>query len=133
MLRSWGRLTPSSQTGEQTRNIRGETPPLSTPSSPRLLQPEAQSLDYVKIAAGENHLLAINSIGEIFAAGRGCDGQLGTGLSQGHEDLRIVQGLSDYIVTDCACGANHSLAITASKKVPWVTIAFNSHSVTLYR
>ncbi|KAH9258109.1 hypothetical protein BASA81_003672 [Batrachochytrium salamandrivorans] len=77
-------------------------------------QLEGQGL--VDISAGNGHTLVLNENGEVFAFGKGSDGQLGTGYRSGLFSNTAVQvkenGLGDCIVTRVVAGDGCSAAIT---------------------
>ncbi|KAL4128490.1 hypothetical protein PRIC2_007476 [Phytophthora ramorum] len=76
----------------------------------------------VDFSAGERHSLALNEFGQVFAWGRGREGQLGlgdeAGVSSAVADPRRVGGpLAGQLVTKISCGESHSLALTVSGDV----------------
>jgi alpha-tubulin suppressor-like RCC1 family protein len=70
----------------------------------------------VQVAAGQDHSMALTTTGELYAWGKGADGQLGHG---GKENLAVpkVVGGSEGAVTGMSGGGNHSLVTTAEGRV----------------
>ncbi|KAF4318546.1 hypothetical protein BBO99_00008286 [Phytophthora kernoviae] len=76
----------------------------------------------VDFSAGERHSLALNEFGQVFAWGRGKEGQLGLGdvagvSSEVSTPRRVGGALSGQLVTKISCGESHSLALTVSGDV----------------
>eukprot|EP00803_Ostreobium_quekettii_P009976 evm.model.scf_2796.2 EVM.evm.TU.scf_2796.2 scf_2796:5567-19194(-) len=71
----------------------------------------------VQIDCGDHHSLALSVDGRVFAWGRGKYGQLGLGDYNTVNEPHCVSGLAGISVTQIACGADHSLAVTAQGKV----------------
>lgn len=76
----------------------------------------------VDFSAGERHSLALNEFGQVFAWGRGREGQLGlgdvAGVTSAVPSPRCVSGaLAGQLVTKVSCGESHSLALTLSGDV----------------
>ncbi|KAI9913528.1 hypothetical protein PsorP6_006196 [Peronosclerospora sorghi] len=73
----------------------------------------------VDFSAGEGHSLALNEFGQVFAWGRGREGQLGLGESSTMVSTprRIHSVLAGQVVTKIACGESHSLALTSTGDV----------------
>ncbi len=69
---------------------------------------------FVHLAAGEGHTLAVTEHGDLFAFGRGTEGQLGHGSKGSRADAQQVDALADEVIVCCAAGSMHSLAVTAS-------------------
>ncbi|CAH3029533.1 unnamed protein product [Porites evermanni] len=69
-----------------------------------------------QVACGQMHTLAVTNKGLVFAWGDNTKGQLGLGSSDttSHKHPRIVKHLqtNGLMVTQVACGARHSLALT---------------------
>lgn len=78
-------------------------------------QLEGQGL--ADVSAGNGHTLVLNENGEVFAFGRGSDGQLGAGHRSGLFSSTAVQvkenGLGDCIVTKIVAGDGCSAAVTS--------------------
>ncbi|KAJ0394818.1 hypothetical protein ATCC90586_005343 [Pythium insidiosum] len=64
----------------------------------------------VNIAAGFAHSLAVSRDGSVFSCGYNDNGQLGIGSRRNSADFIPVQGLEGYIITQVACGQQHSMA-----------------------
>ncbi|ETK71360.1 hypothetical protein L915_21386 [Phytophthora nicotianae] len=76
----------------------------------------------VDFSAGERHSLALNEFGQVFAWGRGREGQLGLGDVAGvasavSQPRRVGGALAGQLVTKISCGESHSLALTVSGDV----------------
>ncbi|KAG1696360.1 hypothetical protein DVH05_018491 [Phytophthora capsici] len=76
----------------------------------------------VDFSAGERHSLALNEFGQVFAWGRGREGQLGLGDVAGVTGAvslprRVGHALAGQLVTKISCGESHSLALTVSGDV----------------
>ncbi|RLN20098.1 hypothetical protein BBJ28_00016933 [Nothophytophthora sp. Chile5] len=76
----------------------------------------------VDFSAGERHSLALNEFGQVFAWGRGKEGQLGLGdvagvTSEVPLPRRVGGALADQLVTKISCGESHSVALTISGDV----------------
>ena len=118
-VRSWGRYVSESQSfaspAEREAEERRGVERWSLPEQ-RLLHSEGEAVR--SAACGEHHVLLVTVDGELYAAGRGQDGALGLGgtgaVGAGQEEAQLVEALGDEIVVDCACGSNHSMALTAS-------------------
>ncbi|KAG7390305.1 hypothetical protein PHYBOEH_007059 [Phytophthora boehmeriae] len=76
----------------------------------------------VDFSAGERHSLALNEFGQVFAWGRGREGQLGLGdvkgvVSEVSRPEQVGGALSGQLVAKISCGESHSLALTVSGDV----------------
>jgi alpha-tubulin suppressor-like RCC1 family protein len=76
----------------------------------------------VQVAAGEHHSLALTATGELYAWGRGADGQLGHGDAEHLAVPRVVDGV-EGAVTGMSNGYAHSLVTTIDGRV----LAFGSN------
>lgn len=67
------------------------------------------------IAAGEQHSVAVTSYGEVYSWGDNSFGQTGIGKEEGTSVSypARVKALAHVVVTQIACGANHTLALAA--------------------
>ncbi|GBG33280.1 Ankyrin repeat and protein kinase domain-containing protein 1 [Hondaea fermentalgiana] len=82
-----------------------------------------------RVACGENHMLAVNHAGQLFAWGDNRDGQVGVGEREDRctspmwvdfpASTKADRAREDgrQIVVEIACGARHSLALTADQEV----------------
>jgi alpha-tubulin suppressor-like RCC1 family protein len=75
----------------------------------------------VQVAAGKFHSIAKTVSGELYAWGRGAEGQLGHGGKESLAVPRVVDGIEGAVV-GMACGTTHSLVTTAGGRV----LAFGS-------
>lgn len=67
----------------------------------------------VTVGCGESHTVVVTEFGEVISFGRNKEGQLGR--RGGDPSVpRSVDGLEDVMVTKVACGAQHSVILTAS-------------------
>lgn len=69
------------------------------------------------ITCGDTHTLAVLHDGRLFSFGRNQNGQLGNGTNDDCLEARMVSNLAAETVTGAACGAEHSVCVTASGKV----------------
>ena len=68
----------------------------------------------VSVEAGEQHSLAITTLGRVFMWGQGSQGRLGLG-SENDEHSPVMlsgPGVSDLCIVRASCGTHHTLAIT---------------------
>ncbi|XP_063856092.1 probable E3 ubiquitin-protein ligase HERC4 isoform X3 [Scylla paramamosain] len=81
---------------------------------------ELQNYTIVQVAAGDQHSLALTSWGLIYARGDNGYGQLGVNSCDSHTATRkLVKSLARKVTVQLACGANHTLALTADgDKIP---------------
>lgn len=67
------------------------------------------------VAAGESHTLVLTAYGDVFACGRGREGQLALGPEvRETRQLLLVEALRPWHVAHVACGSKHSLAISST-------------------
>lgn len=84
---------------------------------PRILKPLADK-KVVQVACGEYHNLALTDLGDVYAWGRGFEGQLGISKSvQTSSTPRYIKTFFDHPVKYICCGAFHSIAITNEGKL----------------
>ncbi|KAK8402040.1 hypothetical protein O3P69_001254 [Scylla paramamosain] len=75
---------------------------------------ELQNYSIVQVAAGDQHSLALTSWGLIYARGDNGYGQLGVNSCDSHTATpKLVKSLARKVTMQLACGANHTLALTA--------------------
>jgi alpha-tubulin suppressor-like RCC1 family protein len=80
--------------------------------TPQLIPNPIGVTQWVAIAAGTNHSLAIGSDGNIYAWGRGIDGILGTGgFTNSPRPTLVIRPAEVTSWVKVAAGANHSLAL----------------------
>jgi alpha-tubulin suppressor-like RCC1 family protein len=77
----------------------------STVTTPTLIP--SDSNEYIDVAVGESHSLALRSTNILVACGKNTDGQLGNSTTNNSSTFITVTGNIDSI----SCGANHSAAI----------------------
>lgn len=119
----YGQLGGRSSIKSARARSSGSASTSSFPVFPAKLAPEplhdtlAEGADFVAAAAGDGHTLLVTADGDLMAVGRGSEGQLGLGHKGASAELQPVAALANEVVVDCAAGAMHSLAITASGRV----------------
>eukprot|EP00291_Cryptomonas_curvata_P027225 CAMPEP_0172158730 /NCGR_PEP_ID=MMETSP1050-20130122/4547_1 /TAXON_ID=233186 /ORGANISM="Cryptomonas curvata, Strain CCAP979/52" /LENGTH=201 /DNA_ID=CAMNT_0012828179 /DNA_START=42 /DNA_END=643 /DNA_ORIENTATION=+ len=69
-------------------------------------------ISWNRIISGQDHILAQDSQGVIFAWGRGEAGQLGHGKFAHSATPSPIEALADYAISDVCCGAEFSAALT---------------------
>ena len=69
------------------------------------------------VAAGENHTLILCESGDVYAFGRGSEGQLGNGNADAAAEANIVSGLNEETIVDIAAGSASSYAVTSTGNV----------------
>ena len=88
-------------------------------ASPQLVTTlEGQQI--TNFSGGELHTIACTEFGDVFAWGRGKEGQLGHGDGPAPAQQwvpRRIEGLVEETVVDVCAGAFHSLAVTTTGKV----------------
>eukprot|EP00512_Aurantiochytrium_limacinum_P014026 CAMPEP_0171573426 /NCGR_PEP_ID=MMETSP0961-20121227/4754_1 /TAXON_ID=87120 /ORGANISM="Aurantiochytrium limacinum, Strain ATCCMYA-1381" /LENGTH=1110 /DNA_ID=CAMNT_0012128547 /DNA_START=59 /DNA_END=3387 /DNA_ORIENTATION=- len=82
---------------------------------------------FCRVACGENHMLAVNYAGQLFAWGDNRDGQVGVGAREERCTSPMWVEFPDQshssdndgrqVVVEVACGARHSLVLTAEQEV----------------
>lgn len=77
----------------------------STVTIPTLIPSDAN--EYIDVAVGESHSLALRSTNILVACGKNTDGQLGNSTNNNSSTFITVSGN----IASIACGANHSAAI----------------------
>jgi alpha-tubulin suppressor-like RCC1 family protein len=70
----------------------------------------------VQVAAGHEHSMALTTTGELYAWGRGADGQLGHGGKEHLAVPRVVDGIEGAVM-GMAGSTSHSLVTTAEGRV----------------
>lgn len=75
-----------------------------------------ESTEVTAISCGSSHSLAILSCGLLVAWGRGEDGQLGLGDPEDRLSPTSVSELAGKSISGIACGAEYSVAISASQQ-----------------
>lgn len=79
---------------------------------------ELQNYSITAVAAGDQHSLALTSWGLIYAWGDNGYGQLGINSCDNHASSpKLVKSLARNVTIQIACGANHTLALTADGNV----------------
>ena len=71
----------------------------------------------MSVSAKGSHVLAITKFGEVFAWGRGDEGQLGNGKRVGSNTPYKIKSLSSWNIIQVSCGKSHSLALDAKGRV----------------
>ena len=83
---------------------------------PRLVK-GLMEVKLASVAAGDSHVIAITSEGKVFSWGIGFYGCLGHGDESSLAVPKLVEGLSDHVITSAAGGASHSLALADTGRV----------------
>ena len=78
---------------------------------PRLV-PAFSERSVAAVACGQHHSMALTDWGDVYAWGRGSEGQLGSGRFETIVVPRYVHGLKGRFVDSISCGYNFSMAIT---------------------
>ena len=69
------------------------------------------------VAAGTEHILAINDEFELFSWGKGTYGRLGHGDERDQSQAKLVRALRNHHIVQVACGGMHSIALTDSGEI----------------
>ena len=107
---AWGRNT-NYQVGDGTNTTPRPTPLDVTQNIlPRF------SLEILKIAAGYGHTLALSNQGRLVGWGQNISGKTGVGNTTTPVtlpvDITVRGSLAGHVITDIACGGEHSVAVT---------------------
>ena len=73
--------------------------------------------DFVAIAAGTAHSLALSSTGQVYAWGYNASGQLGDDTDESSSTMTAVTFPPGVLISAIACGADHSLALSSTGAV----------------
>lgn len=83
----------------------------------------APRLQIVEASAGFAHSLALTVDGDVYAFGRGADGQLGLGDCNDRSTPALVRDLADKRIVQVSAGAEHSLVLAFAGHVfRWVSV-----------
>ena len=74
-------------------------------------------VEVTHVAAGNNHTLCVDVDGGVWAFGKNDSGQLGTGRQGDFFPQKIDSLVGEARITQVACGAEHSLALSSSGQV----------------
>jgi alpha-tubulin suppressor-like RCC1 family protein len=99
--------------GSNANRQLGISSPFKTNPEPQLVR-SLEGKTIVSCAVGEFHTLATTEWGDVYAWGRGKEGQLGAGRRTLQESTpQKIQTLAGETITEVCAGAFHSLAISA--------------------
>ncbi|AAZ12184.1 regulator of chromosome condensation, putative [Trypanosoma equiperdum] len=71
----------------------------------------------VALRAGPCHCLAITSSGAVYSWGVERNGRLGHGSGKNEEKMRLIDALSNQVVTDASCGSFHTAVLTKQGQI----------------
>jgi len=77
-----------------------------------------------EVAVGYEHCIIVTNSADLWAWGKGQQGQLGTGRARTEAEPVLIQALQNYYVLSCAAGDEHSGAIVKRNKVGNATELF---------
>lgn len=98
---NWGRLLYP----------KGSNPNFKNQMFPCLVK-ELKEIRFCKVTAGNNHVLALDNRGDVWAWGEGICGQLGHGTMDNEFYPKRIESLAGFRIVDIAAGAAHSAAVT---------------------
>ena len=105
LIYSWGRFYKQENKKEKSA-ITGDY------SSPQLIE-SLSNESIIKIAAGNNHSMAITELGELYTWGEGIYGQLGHGVNDNEQYPKKVKYFCNkFKIIDCMGGAAHTIVLT---------------------
>ena len=106
LLYAWGRFYKPENKKEMIMSTSGDY------SNPTLIE-SLSNESIIKIAAGNNHSMAITELGELYTWGEGIYGQLGHGINNNEQYPKKVEYFCNkFKIIDCQGGAAHTVALT---------------------
>ena len=106
LLYAWGRFYKPENKKEMIMSTSGDY------SNPTLIE-SLSNESIIKIAAGNNHSMAITELGELYTWGEGIYGQLGHGINNNEQYPKKVEYFyNKFKIIDCKGGAAHTVALT---------------------
>ncbi|GJJ75874.1 hypothetical protein EMPS_08232 [Entomortierella parvispora] len=97
----------------------------SKPNAQLLQPPWIENIKFDRIWAGEAHLLALASNGDLYSWGSGRHGQLGHGDLVSEEHPKVIESLQGIRITSAACGSSFSIVLSETGDV--YTFGLNDH------
>lgn len=94
---------------------KGSNPNFKSQLSPQPIK-ELKDIRFSKVAAGNNHILALDNRGDVWSWGEGACGQLGHGFIDNELYPKRVERLVGCRTEDIAAGGAHSAAVTKGQK-----------------
>ena len=106
ILYAWGRFYKPKNKKDMIKSTSGDY------SSPTLIE-SLSNESIIKIAAGNNHSMAITELGDLYTWGEGTYGQLGHGINNNEQYPKKVEYFRNkFKIIDCKGGAAHTIALT---------------------
>ena len=106
ILYAWGRFYKPENKKDKIMSTSGDY------SSPILIE-SLSNESIIKIAAGNNHSMAITELGDLYTWGEGIYGQLGHGINNNEQYPKKVEYFCNkFKIIDCKGGAAHTVALT---------------------
>ena len=106
LIYAWGRFYKPENKKEKIMSTSGDY------SYPTLIE-SLTNESIIKIAAGNNHSMAITELGELYTWGEGIYGQLGHGINNNEQYPKKVEYFRNkFKIIDCKGGAAHTVALT---------------------
>ena len=106
LLYAWGRFYKPENKKDKIMSTSGDY------SYPTLIE-SLSNESIIKIAAGNNHSMAITELGELYTWGEGIYGQLGHGINNNEQYPKKVEYFyNKFKIIDCKGGAAHTVALT---------------------
>ena len=92
-----------------------------------------QHVTIVQVSAGNSHMMALDSAGQVYCCGMHSYGRLGLGDRRSHSSPQLVKQLRHIPMTQIAAGYEHSVALSEDGQMYWWGRArgdSDKHSVT---
>ena len=106
LIYAWGRFYKPENKNDIIMSTSGDYP------YPTLIE-SLSNESIIKIAAGNNHSMAITELGELYTWGEGIYGQLGHGINNNEQYPKKVEYFCNkFKIIDCKGGASHTIALT---------------------
>ena len=106
LIYAWGRFYKPENKKDKIMSTSGDY------AYPTLIE-SLSNESIIKIAAGNNHSMAITELGELYTWGEGIYGQLGHGINNNEQYPKKVEYFCNkFKIIDCKGGATHTVALT---------------------
>jgi alpha-tubulin suppressor-like RCC1 family protein len=106
LIYAWGRFYKPENKNDKIMSTSGDYP------YPTLIE-SLSNESIIKIAAGNNHSMAITELGDLYTWGEGIYGQLGHGINNNEQyPKKIEYFCKKFKIIDCKGGAAHTIALT---------------------